>query len=208
MAPREYPPGHAIRKVRLKSARLAAPGPTLPTLVALVPLAALAACAGGPRTGTSAAPAYQPVTRALTITAVPLLTHEMEKVYPFLKQDFAKGGVLDGKEVYAFLPSSITAVEGDTLKLTIVNPEDDQHTFVMQGLTLNLPGESVTHATYIARRPGIFRFVCMMPAHLPYMYGEIVVLPARDGAAFQAAAGAAPAASRSTRPAVRTATSR
>jgi hypothetical protein len=39
---------------------------------------------------------------------------EAAKVYPFLPPDFAKGGVLDGTEVYAFSPSTLTVVEGDT----------------------------------------------------------------------------------------------
>jgi len=32
-----------------------------------------------------------------------------------------EGCVLDGKEVYAFSPSSITMVEGDTLRPDIIN---------------------------------------------------------------------------------------
>jgi hypothetical protein len=58
---------------------------------------------------------YRPRTREVTVTTVPLLVKEAVPVYPFLKPAFAKGGVLDGKEVYAFSPSTITAVEGDTL---------------------------------------------------------------------------------------------
>jgi plastocyanin len=39
-------------------------------------------------------------------------------VLPFLKGDFAKGGVLEGKEVYAFSPSTITVIVGDTIHFT------------------------------------------------------------------------------------------
>jgi plastocyanin len=135
---------------------------------ALVVAALLAAC------GT--APAYVPRTRSVVITAVPLLTKEMQAIYPFLKQDFAPGGVLDGKEVYAFVPGTVTVMAGDTLRLTLLNPEDDAHTFVMAGLTLALPGQSRTDTTYVARRPGIYSFFCSLPAHAPLMHGELVVL--------------------------------
>lgn len=115
----------------------------------------------------------------VVITAVPLLTKELAAVYPFLKQDFAPGGVLEGKEVYAFVPSTITVREGDTLRLRLVNPEDDEHTFVLPDLYVKLPGQSVTDARWVARRPGIFSFVCVVPAHMPMMHGQIVVLPRR-----------------------------
>ncbi len=112
----------------------------------------------------------------VVITAVPLLTKELASVYPFLKQDFAAGGVLEGKEVYAFVPSTITVREGDTLRLRLINPEDDEHTFVLPDLYVKLPGQSVTDARWVARRPGIYAFTCVVPAHLPMMHGEIVVL--------------------------------
>jgi plastocyanin len=114
--------------------------------------------------------------REIVITTVPLLTKELVPTYPSLKQDFAKSGVLEGKEVYEFMPSTITVTEGDTLHLTFINPEDDAHSFVMQDLAVAIPGQSVTHATYVARRPGIFEFVCAVPAHLPMMRGQLVVL--------------------------------
>ncbi|MEJ2216819.1 MAG: cupredoxin domain-containing protein [Gemmatimonadota bacterium] len=132
---------------------------------------------------------YRPVTRDVTLTAVPLLTKEMAAVYPFLKEDFAKGGVLDGKEVYAFTPNSITAYAGDTLAITLVNPEDDEHSFVLPDRYVKMPGMSVTHTTYVVDRPGIIRIICAIPKHMPYMWGEIVVLP--DKLAYAAADSAA-----------------
>jgi plastocyanin len=114
--------------------------------------------------------------RDMVITTVPLLTKELVSTYPFLKQDFAKRGVLDGKEVYEFMPSTITVSEGDTLHLTFINPEDDAHSFVMKDLSVAIPGQSVTHATYVAKHSGIFDFVCAIPAHLPMMRGQLVVL--------------------------------
>jgi plastocyanin len=135
----------------------------------------LAACLAGCG---ARAPVSRPRTQAFTITTVPLLTKEMQRVYGFLAKDFAPGGVLEGKEVYAFEPSSITVYEGDTLALTLVNPEDDAHSFVLPGLSLSLPPQSKVSATYVARAAGTYRYLCAMPAHLPFMYGTLVVLPA------------------------------
>jgi plastocyanin len=137
----------------------------------------LLALAGGACARPGAKPAYRPRTREVTLTAVPLLTKEMARVYPFLNDDFAKGGVLEGKEVYAFVPSSITAYAGDTLSITLVNPEDDEHSFVLPDRYVKMPGMSVTHTEYVVARPGIVKFVCAIPKHMPYMWGEIVVLP-------------------------------
>lgn len=114
--------------------------------------------------------------RDIVITAVPLLTKELAAVYPFLQQDFAPGGVLQGKEVYAFMPSSVTVIEGDTLRLRLVNPEDDEHNFVLGDLAVKLLGQSTTQATWVARRPGIYSFLCTLPSHIPLMWGQIVVL--------------------------------
>jgi uncharacterized cupredoxin-like copper-binding protein len=134
----------------------------------------LAGCGGG-----GPAPAYKPQVREVTITAVPLLVREQAHLFPFLTADFAAGGVLEGREVYAFVPSTITAIQGDTLHLTVINPEDDLHSFVLPGLSLALPGQQTAHATYVARTPGIFAFTCNIPAHLPMMWGQLVVLSPR-----------------------------
>ena len=142
---------------------------TVPGLVWL--LLALASCRSAP-----AATRYAPRTREFTITTVPLLSRELQSVYPFLKKDFARGGVLDGKEVYAFFPNVITAVEGDTLRFTLLNPEDDEHAFVLRDLLVKLPPLSRQEATYIVRRAGVFLFSCSVPAHLPMMRGQLVVL--------------------------------
>jgi len=137
-------------------------------------LAAIAAgCAGG-----RPAPAYRPVKREVTVTAIPLLTREMQRIYPFLARDFAPGGVLAGREVYAFEPQSITVVEGDTLALTLVNPEDDAHSFALPGLAVDMPGQSTVTATWVAAAAGLYAYRCVVPAHLPYMAGTVVVLPA------------------------------
>lgn len=121
-------------------------------------------------------PAYAPRTRAVTVTTVPLLVKEDAKTLPFLQRDFAPGGVLEGREVYGFAPSTITMVAGDTLDLTFINPEDDQHSFVIEGLVVALPPQQRVRARWVAPRPGIFPFVCSIPAHLPMMAGQVVVL--------------------------------
>lgn len=135
----------------------------------------LSACARG---AAVAAPRYRPRTRAITVTTVPLLVKEQRSVFPFLGAAFAKGGVLDGKEVYAFSPSTLTVVEGDTIHLTLINPEDDVHSFVVPDFAVSLPGNKTTEATYVARRAGIFPILCAVSAHLPMMSGQLVVLPA------------------------------
>jgi plastocyanin len=122
---------------------------------------------------------YRPRTRELTVTAVPLLTKELQTTYPFLTQDFGRGGVLEGKEVYAFIPSSLTVVQGDTIHFTLINPEDDAHSFVLPGLAVTLRPQSTVLADYIARNAGVFEYVCDIPAHLPMMYGQLVVLAAK-----------------------------
>lgn len=121
---------------------------------------------------------YTPEARNVTITTVPLLVKEQQGVFPFLKSDFARGGVLDGKEVYAFSPSTVTVVQGDTIHFTFINPEDDVHSFVLPDFAVPLPAQKTTTAIYVAKHAGIFPFVCAIQAHLPMMSGQLVVLPA------------------------------
>lgn len=132
---------------------------------------AVVACSG--KTTTSR---YHPQSRNITVTTVPLLVKEEKGVLPFLEEDFARGGVLEGKEVYAFSPSTITVAEGDTIHFTFINPEDDEHSFVLPDFAVSLPGQKTTAATYVAKRAGIFQYLCAIPAHLPMMAGQLVVL--------------------------------
>jgi len=81
---------------------------SLRTIMPLVVGLAALECRGAPARAT-----YHPVHREITITTLPLLTKEMAKIYPFLTREFAHGGLLDGKEIYAFEPSTVTVVEGD-----------------------------------------------------------------------------------------------
>jgi hypothetical protein len=164
---------------RRKLALRAAPGAAV--------TAAVVACGGTAPHGRAAT--YVPRTREVTVTTVPLLVREARGVYPFLAKDFAAGGVLEGKEVYAFSPSTLVAVEGDTLRLTLINPEDDEHgflipdcdedavgSFVLPDCGVSLPPQRITHATYVARRAGIYPVMCSVAKHLPMMAGELVVL--------------------------------
>lgn len=112
----------------------------------------------------------------LTVTTVPLLVKESLTMYAFLKPAFANGGVLDGKEVYAFSPSTLTVVEGDTIHFTFINPEDDLHSFVLPDFFVSLPGGKRVDTMYVAHHAGIFSFVCSVPNHLPMMSGQLVVL--------------------------------
>lgn len=145
---------------------------------ALMAFAGMAACACAAHPERAS---YTPRTREVTVTTIPLITKELASVYPFLKEDFAKGGVLENKEVYGFLPSTITVMEGDTIQFTFINPEDDVHSFVLPDLAVPLAPQKITHATYVAKRVGIFPFVCAVQAHLPMMSGQLVVLPASMG---------------------------
>lgn len=67
-------------------------------------------------------------------------------------------------------------VEGDTARLALVNPEDDEHTLVLPGRTLTLPPERTTRADYVAPRAGVYPIYCNIPSHLPMMSGQLVVL--------------------------------
>jgi len=136
---------------------------------------AAVSCARDGASSSSTSP-YTPRSRDITITTVPLLVKEQQGVLPFLEKDFAKGGVLEGKEVYAFSPSTVTVVEGDSIHFTFINPEDDVHSFVLPDLAVSLPAQQTTTATYVAKHAGIYPFVCAIHAHLPMMSGQLVVL--------------------------------
>jgi len=101
---------------------------------------------------------------------------EQRSLFPFLGPAFAKGGVLEGKEVYAFSPSTVTVMEGDTIHFHFINPEDDVHSFVLPDFVVPLPGNRIVDTTYVARRAGIYPFVCSIASHLPMMSGQLVVL--------------------------------
>lgn len=142
-------------------------------LLIVVPMTLLSACT---RNAALASPSYRPRSRTIAVTTVPLLVKEQRSTFPFLASAFAKGGTLEGKEVYAFSPSTITVVEGDTVHLTLINPEDDVHSFVLPDFVVSLPGNRTIDTTYVAKHAGIFPIVCAVQSHLPMMSGQLVVL--------------------------------
>ena len=143
-----------------------------PLLVAML-LAFAASCRRGtPEHATT----YTPRARAITVTTVPLLVKEQRALLPFLDPAMEKGGALEGKEVYAFSPSTITVMEGDTIRFHFINPEDDVHSFVLPDFAVSLPGNRVIDTTYVARKAGIYAYECAIASHLPMMWGQLVVL--------------------------------
>lgn len=128
----------------------------------------------------SATPAaYKPQTRDITISMVPLLVHEQSSLLPYLSQAFANGGVLYQKEIYAFMPPTTVCYAGDTLNISIINPANDPHTFTVMetSQSVRVDGAS-TGAIVLKNLPaGIYTVMCAEPEHMPYMWGQIVVLP-------------------------------
>ena len=110
------------------------------------------------------------------MTAVPLLVREQQGEFPFLARDFGKGGVLEGKEVYGFSPSTVAVAEGDTIHFTLINPEDDNHSFALADLVVPLPPQQTIRVSYVAKQAGIYPILCTIPNHLPMMSGQLIVL--------------------------------
>jgi len=153
--------------------------PVIALALVVVMLGAAIAAGAGVLARSASTSSYTPQTRTYTITAVPVLVHEMQSTLPYLQKDFAPGGVLDGKEVYGFMPSTLTVYQGDTLNLTLVNPADDPHTFTISefGVNAQMPGTSSTTTSFVASKAGIYTYVCEEAEHVPFMYGQLVVLP-------------------------------
>jgi plastocyanin len=122
---------------------------------------------------------YTPQTKNFVVTTVPLLVHEQTSTYDYLSKDFSKKGILDGKEVWGFSPSSLTVYQGDRVNLTLVDPSGDPHTFSVPeiGFTLNVGAQAVAKGSFVAKKVGVFPFSCMVAEHNPYMWGQLVVLP-------------------------------
>jgi len=135
-----------------------------------------------PSTNQATAASNQPAvpqTHNFTVTAVPFLVHEMKGMLQYLNEDFSSNGILNGKEVYGFYPSHLVVYEGDTVNLTLVNPEDDEHTFTIRELEINyiMKGKSLGKISFVASKAGTFSYACEEEEHMPYMWGQLVVLP-------------------------------
>jgi plastocyanin len=141
--------------------------------------AALSLAALGEHVHATAAAAYQPQPRTVTISMVPLLVHEQTSQLPYLSQAFANGGVLYQKEVYAFMPPTTVCYAGDTLNVTVVNPANDPHTFTVTelGQSIKVDGASTGSIILPNLAAGIYTVMCAEPEHMPFMWGQIVVLP-------------------------------
>lgn len=127
---------------------------------------------------------YTPQTHKYTMTAVPVLVHEQQGTLDYLQKDFATGGLLEGKEVYTYLPGTLVVYQGDTVDLTLVNPADDPHSFTISELHVNveMPGGSSTQTSFVAAKAGIYTYYCNEAEHFPFMWGQLVVLPDPSGA--------------------------
>lgn len=117
--------------------------------------------------------------RHLVIAMVPVLTHEFQTFLPYLKNAFAKGGLLDGKELFCFLPAHVAAYAGEVITFDIYNPADDPHTMTFLSLqkTVDVPGHAKATLTLPPLRAGIYDFACLEAEHEPFMWGQLTILP-------------------------------
>lgn len=144
----------------------------------------LAAACGG--TGASAgsvkgvAASYTPQTRNFTVSIVPLVVHEQAGYLPYLQKEFAAGGLLADKEVYGYYPSTLVVYQGDTVHINWVNTTNDPHINVLAayGVDVTQDGTSTAQSSFVANKVGVFTFLCAEAEHNPYMYGQLLVLPA------------------------------
>jgi len=134
------------------------------------------------QTAANTASTYAPQTRDLVVTAVPLLVHEQAGFFDYLNKAFGKGGMLEGKEVWAFSPNTLTVYQGDTVHVTVVNPGDDPHTFTISevNFSMKVRGQSQREGSFVVPSAGLYKFFCSIPEHMPYMWGNLVVLPDSD----------------------------
>src|SRR3954471_14234078 len=142
---------------------------------ALIGTAGLGLLAAAGRTTLSSqgasAQAYQPQTRSMPIVIVPVLTHEQEASLNYLTAVFAKGAMLDGKEVFAFQPSFVSAYVGDSITFQVYNPTPDPHTLSFNALkqSVTVQAQSTGELALTALAQGIYDFQCLEEEHMPFM---------------------------------------
>jgi plastocyanin len=132
-----------------------------------------------------ASAAYVPQARNFTIATVATLTTEQTQAVPSYAPVVQKMG-----EDYSFSPNVITVYQGDTVNLDLRNRQpDDAHTFTLTGpyasVSQTIAPNSSQQISFKATSVGEFEFHCTVTDHLPYMYGELIVLPASMGVADQ-----------------------
>jgi plastocyanin len=137
---------------------------------------------GSQQTAASTASTYRPRTRNFVVTALPLLVHEQTGIFDYLNKDFAKGGLLQDTEVWAFSPSTLTVYAGDTVHVTVVNPGGDLHTFTISAVdfSIKVPPLTERQGSFVVPNVGLYKFFCAIPEHTRYMWGNLVVLPDSD----------------------------
>lgn len=123
---------------------------------------------------------YTPKTRTINMFAVPGWIGEMATIPAFKEfapQDFKKGGLNDGNEVFVWDPQSIAACAGDTISLQIGNPGPDDHTFTLPDFSVNtpIPTGKVTPVSFKVTKAGIFDYYCTIAEHTRYMHGTLLV---------------------------------
>jgi heme/copper-type cytochrome/quinol oxidase subunit 2 len=135
------------------------------------------------QTAPVAAGHYTPQARHFVMTIVPSWVHEVTSAYDYLGAEFGKKGLLAGKEVWGFSPSSITVYQGDTVDIELYNPSSDPHTWTITELGVNVPAGGAAKATvhFVADTVGIFEFNCEIGEHFPFMTGQLTVLPGSSG---------------------------
>jgi heme/copper-type cytochrome/quinol oxidase subunit 2 len=140
---------------------------TAPTTVRLQPV-------------TTATSNYTPQTRAFVMTIVPYWVHEVTGAYDYLAPEFGKKGLLAGKEVWGFSPSTIAVYQGDTVNIDLYNPSSDPHTWSIPDLGVNaqIGAPARTTVSFVASKVGTFTFNCEIGEHFPFMTGQLLVLPA------------------------------
>jgi heme/copper-type cytochrome/quinol oxidase subunit 2 len=123
---------------------------------------------------------YTPQTRSFVMTIVPYWVHEVTGTYDYLAPEFGKKGLLAGKEVWGFSPSTIAVYQGDTVNIDLYNPSSDPHTWSIPELGVNAPigAPAKTTVSFVASKVGTFTFNCEVGEHFPFMSGELLVLPA------------------------------
>lgn len=135
--------------------------------------------------GQSQGAAYTPQTRNFTVVTVPTLTHESAEAMPSYAPVVKHFG-----EIFTFFPDVLVVYQGDTVNVTIKNLQiDDPHTFTMSApydnVNVAIGPNSTQKVSFKATDVGTFEFYCTVPGHLPYMYGELVVLPDSMGGGYQ-----------------------
>jgi plastocyanin len=128
---------------------------------------------------------YTPQTRDFTVVTPALMTTELAKAIPSYDEVVNKAG-----EVYVFYPDVLTVYQGDTVNITLVNLQpDDPHTFTMSApydkVDITVGPNDTAKVSFVASSVGTFEFYCIVAKHLPYMYGELVVLPDSMGGGYQ-----------------------